>query len=297
MSFLDALFSGAKALVKGLVEVGRTLVREVFQEIDNSSFGKAATRVVSGVADRMFAKAQDLADEEGELAEKYQRDGRRTEADAERLREIEIERDRLREALNEANAVRAAQEFKDRVDDLGQHVLDDDELSANIGLLAAKKCPECGATMQIVQGGLNVRTNKRNFFWRCTAIRRNPCPSITLHPEKEGASVIRLDSADFDTPIEDRRKIWDRQPVVNETHERVRRHIGDEDKQLVCPKHQLPLKLMQARKPTGKLLGSYEFVCVAVNADGSFCDHKVTLQSMPQVAAMLQRTEGAGIIR
>jgi len=163
MSFLDALFSGAKALAKELVSVGRTLVHEILQEIDNSSFGKAATRVVSGVADRIFGNAQDLAEEEADLSAKYQRDGRRTETDEQRLRDIEAERDRLRAQLEKANAARSVQEFRDRAHELGAHVLDDDEISANVGILAAKTCPKCGSAMRVIQGGLNVTTNQRNF--------------------------------------------------------------------------------------------------------------------------------------
>lgn len=299
MSFLDALFSGAKALANELVGIGRTLVHEILAEIDNSSFGKAATRVVSGVADRIFGNAQDLADEEADLASKRERDGRRTEYDEQRLREIEAERDRLRAELKQANAARDAQEFRDRAHELDVHVLDDDELSANVGILAAKTCPACGSAMQIVQAGINVTVNRteRKFYWRCNAIRLVPCPTISIHPNQERASVVRPESADFDTPKEIRHATWERQPVVNETHARLRQHLGDDDQQLTCPKHLLPLKLMESRKRGGKLLDSYEYVCLAINADGSACDHKVTLQTMPQVAAMLQRTEGAGIIR
>lgn len=296
MNFLDALFSGAKALVTELVSVGATLVREILREIDNSSFGKAATRVVSGVADRMFGNAQDLADEERDLAAKYQRDGRRTEADAERLRELEKERDRLRKAMEQANAARDAQEFRDRAHELDAHALDDDEISANVGILAAKTCPNCGGAMQVVQGAFNQTRSERNFWWQCTAIRRYPCPNITIHPNQEKASVVRPESADFDTPKDTRRTTWERESVVKETHGRVREHLEEVDKQVICPEHLLPLKLVQCRRG-GRMLESYEYVCLAINADGTACDHTVPLQTMPQVAAMLERTEGEGIIR
>ena len=297
MSFLDALFSGAKALAKELISVGRTLVHEILQEIDNSSFGKAATRVVSGVVDRIFGNAQDLAGEEADLAAKYQRDGRRTEADEERLRDIEAERDRLRAELEKANVERNAQEFRERAHELDTHVLDEDEISANVGILAAKACPQCGSTMRVIQGAFNLNKNERNFWWQCTAIKRHPCPNITIRPNQDRTNVVRPESADFDTPVQIRRITWESTPVLKETHERLRQHLGDEDKQLICPKHLLPLKLLQSRRPTGKLLNNYEYVCLSVNADGSACDHTVVLQTMPQVAAMLQRTEGAGIIR
>lgn len=295
MSFLDALFSGAKALATELVKAGGALVREILREIDNSSFGKAATRVVTGMADRMFSHAQNLADEERELAEKFRRDGRRSESDEERIRELEKERDRLRREMEANNGARAAQEFKDRANEVDVHVLDDDEISANVGILAAKNCPNCGGAMRVIQGAFNTTRNERNFWWQCIAIRRFPCPNITIHANKLQEVVVRPESADFDTPKERRREIWSNQPLINEAHARVRQHLEEVDKQITCPDHLLPLKLIQCRRG-GKLLDSYEYVCTAINADGTACAHTVPLQTMPQVASMLERNEGKGII-
>lgn len=213
---------------------------EIFQEFDRSSLGRATTRVVTGMADRLFGHAQDLVDEERELAEKFQRDGQRTTADTDRLREIEAERDRLRAELEKTNAALAAQEFRDRSQEVDSHELDGDEVSANVGLLAAKKCPNCGETMQIVQGGLNIKTHRRNFYWRCTAIRRYPCPNISFRPEQDRASIVRPESSDFDTPIKIRHSTWDKPEVIQKTHARVRQHLEEDDKQLICPKHLLP---------------------------------------------------------
>ncbi len=44
MSFLDALFSGAKALAKELVSIGSGLVREILRELDNSALGSPFNR-------------------------------------------------------------------------------------------------------------------------------------------------------------------------------------------------------------------------------------------------------------
>lgn len=46
MAWLDSLFAGAKAFLKGAVVVVRETVKAVLEEIDNSSFGKAATQLV-----------------------------------------------------------------------------------------------------------------------------------------------------------------------------------------------------------------------------------------------------------
>lgn len=297
LNFLDALFSGAKAFVKELVSVARTVVREVLKEVDQSAFGRSATRLVDGIADRYFAEARDLSDEESELAEKAKRDGRRTEADAERLREIAAERERVRAQMERMNAERSAQDLRDHADETLVAQLDDDELSSSVGILAAKVCPACGGTMRIRQGAAASGTGIRRFYWQCTEPNFPPCPYIKLDPSKGNAGVVRLADPDLDMPKEKRRSLWNRSDVIAETHGRVRQHLGDDDKQIVCPQHLLPMKLLPKRNQGGRVLDSYEYVCLGVTSDGRACEHKIELQTMPQVAAMLRRTEGEGIIR
>lgn len=297
MNFLEALFSGAKAIVKELVSVARTVVREVLKEVDRSAFGRSATRLVDGIADRYFTQARSLSEEERELAEKARRDGRRTETDAERLREIAAERELVRAEMERVNAQRSAQDLQDHADETLVARLDDDELSSSVGILAAKVCPTCGGMMRIRQGPVARDTGIRRFYWQCTEPNLPSCPYIKLDPTKETASVVRMADPDLDTPKEERRAAWNRPEVIAETHGRVRQYLGDEDKQVVCPQHLLPMKLLPKRNQGGRVLDSYEYVCLGVTPDGRACGHKIDLQTMPQVAALLRRTEGKGIIR
>jgi hypothetical protein len=297
MTLLDALFKGAKAILKEAVDIGRGVLREILKEIDNSHIGRVTTKLVEGLIDRHFKHAADLAREEQELAEKARRDGRRSEHDAERLREIEEERRKLRRAMEEANASRAAQEFKERADSTNAIRLDDDELSSNVGILSAKDCPTCGGKMRIRQGYLNGSTGLRNFYWQCTEPNRISCPTITLTPEKMDSHILRTPDADLDTPRQVRREVWARPEIISRTHGRVRQHLDEDDKEVVCPTHLLPMKLLPKRRAGGLLLDSYEYVCLGVNADGRACDHVVEMRTMPQVASMLKRQEGTGIIQ
>jgi len=280
-----------------VVSVARTVVREILKEIDQSVFGRSATRLVDGIADRYFTQARDLADEERELAEKAQRDGHRTEADAERLHAIEAERQRVRADLEKVNAERAAQDMRDHANETLLAKLDDDELSSNVGILAAKVCPACAGTMRIRQGPIASDTGVRKFYWQCTEPNFPPCPSIKLDPSQADSGVLRMADPDLDTPKEARRATWKRPEVIAETHGRVRQHLGDDDKQVICPQHLLPMKLLPKRNQGSRVLDSYEYVCLGVTSEGKACEHKIELQTMPQVAAMLRRTEGEGIIR
>lgn len=295
MNLIDAIFTGAKALLNQVVTISRTIISEVLKEVDQSGFGRATPRLVDGLVNH-FSHARDLAEEERELAKKSQKDGRRTEADAERLLSIEAERQRLRAELEQLNAERAAQEFRDRSEETLVTVLDDDELSANVGILAAKTC-DCGGTMRIRQGGIDGKTRRRKFYWQCTAASRRPCPTIKLNPEREPVSIVRPADPDFDTPKLERRAEWSQPDVMAETHGRVRQHLGYEDMQVICPHHLLPMKFLPKRTQGGLLNDSYEYVCLGVTPDGRACEHTQSLETMPQVAAMLRRSEGQGIIR
>jgi hypothetical protein len=50
--------------------------------------------------------------------------------------------------------------------------------------------------------------------------------------------------------------------------------VGDEDDQLVCPRHLLPLKLLRKSDNSGLVLDSYEYVCLGVLPSGKACGHK-----------------------
>lgn len=295
MNFLEALFAGAKAMVKQIVGAVRTVVQGLLAEVGPSASGRNAA-LGHGASDRFFKQAQDIADQERELAEKAQRDRKRTEADVQRLRQLAIERERVRAEMERASAQRSAQQLRERADDTLLAKLDDDELSSNVGILAAKSCPACAGMMRIRQGALATDTGQRRFYWQCTEPRHPPCPSVKLDPGKQNAGVVRLADPDLDTPKAQRHAEWNRPEVLAQTHGRVRQHLGDADVQVVCPQHLLPMKLLPKRAPGGRVLDSYEYVCLGVSAEGKACEHKVELQTMPQVAAMLQRTEGEGII-
>ncbi len=44
------------------------------------------------------------------------------------------------------------------------------------------------------------------------------------------------------------------------------------------------------------MLDSYEYVCPGVRLDGVACDYSVPIETYPQAAEMLRRSEGTGII-
>jgi hypothetical protein len=294
MGFLDALFSGAKAILNVVLSTAVQAIRVVLAEIDRSAVGRVAIELVSGINQRYFSSARNLADEERELADKYRRDGRRSEQDSERIREIQRERELFKQSLNETKAREAEEEFKRAKEELIAASLTDDDVSASSGILASKQCPECGGAMRIRQGAYNKKT--RNFWWQCTAHNQFVCPTVKIDLEAEKSTILRRPDADLDGASEDRRKIWVQPNVVAKTHGRLRASLGDDDEEMICPRHVLPMKLTQKYGSQGLMLDSYEYVCLGVNPDGRACEHKVEVKTFPQVSALLRRRDGVGII-
>jgi phenylpyruvate tautomerase PptA (4-oxalocrotonate tautomerase family) len=293
---LDVLFSGVRAFVSEIAEVAREAVRVVLEEVDRSTFGRAATGLVKGIAERYFGKAEALAEEEAEIAAKTRRDGRQSESDADRLREIENERGNLRQELDTARTRVAADDLRKNQGSVIVAPVTDDEASASVGIMAAKSCPECRGTMRIQQGGYNAKTARRSFWWRCTATNAIPCPTIRLDPEADSAKVLRKPNADLDGANEKRHAIWKRPEVLRRTHERLRKALGDADPEIVCPHHLLPMKLLPKASTQGLMLDSYAYACVGVTPNGRGCQYTVPVQTFPQASAVLNRREGKGII-
>jgi hypothetical protein len=294
MRFLEALFSGARAILTGVVEIARHAIRAVLADIDHSAVGHAFITLASGVRQGCFSSARNFAQEERALADKYRRDGRRSESDINRLSEIRCALELVKKKLDEMNARQAEAEINRAQEDLILVLLTDDDLSASSGLLASKRCSVCGGTMRIRQGDYNKKI--RDFWWQCTAQTRVVCPTVKIDLAGEKSTILRKADPDLDGPSDVRRKLWMQPELIAKTHARLRVSLGDDDEQMVCPHHVLPMKLIQRNSSSGLMLDSYEYVCLGVTADGRACGHKVEVKTFAQVSALLRRRDGIGIL-
>ena len=292
---LAALFAGAKIILRAAVGFVGAVVRQAIKEFGDSRIGRAAAEVAEGTADNLRAHAERLREEQAEMAAKYQRDRGRTQADADRADEIKAERASLMAKMDAANASEAVNELQAREGELSGRVVDDDEVSANIGILVTQPCPSCSGVMRIRAGAAKADGRNTSFYWQCTL---NPgwCKTVPFDPFKEPQTIVRPKDAYLDMSQAERRAVWDDPAMIQKTHTRLRQHLGDDDGQIVCPTHLTPMKLLQKRITGKLLLDSYEYVCLGVGFDGKACDYTVPVVKIPQVAAALKRTEGRGII-
>lgn len=163
MGFLDSLFSGVKVFVNEAFTAVTEPVKVALYEIDNSSFGRAATQLLQGATRKYFSDAADLAEEERELASKYQRDGHRTEIDAERLQEIATERSRLKRDLDAARVQEAAQELREQKESIISAPVNDDEASAALESWHPKHVKNVGRRCESGRAPTTIKRNGEIF--------------------------------------------------------------------------------------------------------------------------------------
>lgn len=294
---MGAFFPGAQGFVERAVDKVVERAKAFAREVVNAYVEE--TRRIGGrdlefLAKQQRIRAENLAEEEKELAKKRERDGRITEADAERKAEIARERERLREDIDNTTAAASAAEIENS-DKLRSGVISDTEAEGLVGLMSTKPCLRCGRTMTLQFEANNLQTGPR-FKWVCSAIRPDPCPivRVTTKELQQQQVSIREPHADLDASPQER-EAWKRSDVLARTAGRVRAQLGEDDKAMICPRHLLPMKLMQLANADGRLFATYQYTCLAVDGVGRACSHTVPVKSFGQVSALLTRNEGRGI--
>jgi len=292
-----SLFPGARAIVtkfvdqvvEAVVDAGREFVND-WMKVEKD----AATKSPEASRRSQRSRAEDLAKEERELAEKLQRDKARAQSDADRIDEINAERERMRKEAGKANAFQAAKEIAE-AEDLISAKTTGDELASQVGILSTKPCPQCGGFMTL-QFESNSITQGQKFKWRCTAAKPLPCPSIFVRAsELEQQVSVRKPNADLDVN-EKVRKSWSDPALLVKTAGRVRSHMGSEDDAILCPVHLTSMKLLPIATGGGLLLDNYQYTCLGVQPNGKACSHTIPIKSFGQVSGLLTRLEGQGIL-
>ena len=109
---------------------------------------------------------------------------------------------------------------------------------------------------------------------------------------------MRRPDADLDLSTETRHRLWNEPKTLAETNARLSSHLGESDKDVLCPNHLIPMKLFPSLTASkGLVLDSYAYACVGMNIDGHRCPHKVPLDRMAMASAALRRLEGVGILQ
>jgi hypothetical protein len=291
------LFPGARAIVTKIVDRAVVAVIHAGKEFVNawmSAAHETGEQSPESARRAQRSKAEDLAEEERELAEKFNRDRARSPKDADRIDEIYAEREQLRKEVGETSAVQSAKEIVE-ASDLISAQTSADELASQVGILSTKPCPNCGGIMTL-QFDANSTTQGQKFKWRCTNARPKPCPYIYVTAtELEQQVSVRKPHADLDIDASER-KSWSDPSILAKTAGRVRGLMGSADEAVLCPIHLTPMKLLPVANAGGLLLDTYQYACLGVDPNGRACGHTVPVKSFGQVSGLLTRLDGRGIL-
>ena len=292
-----AMFPGARAIVTKLVDRAVVAVVHAGKEFVNAwvkASSEADKPSPESARRSQRSRAEDLAEEERELAQKFQRDKARAPSDAYRLDEINAERERLRKEVGETNSVQSAKDIVEATDLISAKT-SGDELASQVGILSTKPCPQCGGIMTL-QFDSNNTTQGQKFKWRCTAANPLPCPTIYVKASELDQQVsVRQPHTDLDIDAKARQS-WSDPTVIAKTAGRVRGHLGTEDDAILCPIHLTPMKLLPMANAGGLLLDTYQYTCLGVQPNGRACSHTIPVKSFGQVSGLLSRFEGRGIL-
>ena len=293
MGFFESLFGAAKVLIRGVLPAIRDVVVELATAFGGPSTGKVVKKAIESWTQtkaKAYNRAEELAEEEAELAQKMARDGRLTEADWERKHGINAQRDALDAQHAKADAERLAEDL----DTPGAVAVnaDADEISSTIGLIPHRRC-DCGKSMRLrTSSTTRYGEEYTKFWWSCPSCGA----SEKFDPLKEAGAFARAADSDLDVPVNTRHRIWNEPKTLAETNIRIRKHIGRPDPDVLCPDHRVPMRLAQL-PGRGRVLDGYAYCCPGVTIDGHGCMHVVSLGHMAQASAALRRYEGVGIIK
>ena len=296
MGILGMLMGGFKALVKTTLTAVKDIVVATVRELEDTITGRAAATAFETWVQKKskaHSHAADLAEEEAELAQKKAKDGKLSPSDLDRLNEIGKEKDDIREAHAQADAARMKEDLQDENAKVVK--VEDDELLSGVGLLTHKIC-QCGGRMAVTSKhrSVNGGAYRTEYEWTCPACQKRE----KFDPLKKAASLVRRPDADLDLSTETRHRLWNEPKTLAETNARLSSHLGESDKDVLCPNHLIPMKLFPSLTASkGLVLDSYAYACVGMNIDGHRCPHKVPLDRMAMASAALRRLEGVGILQ
>jgi len=298
MELLNALLGGAKALIRSTTKAFVAVIGETLREVENTRTERALSTVFESWVQTKVStlnRAADLAAEEAELAQRMAKDGKLRPQDWDRVREMGKERDDFRKAHADADALRMQEDIEVAGDAAKVVAVDADELASTVGLLVHKVC-SCGGRMAVTTRyrSVNGGAHRVEFEWACPTCKRRE----KFDPEAEAATIVRTPDTDLDLPTHERHRLWNEPKTLAETNIRLSRHLGEPDKDVLCPDHLTPMKLFpNLATGAGAVLGSYAYACAGVTLDGHMCKRKVPLDRMAQASAALRRLEGSGILK
>lgn len=296
MPGLEALFNIGNVLLSAAKETFRFVVRTVAEELASAAKPYAST------IDSILGKGRRVNEEMEDLKRKKAKDGDLSGTDRERAQQLAKEREAIFDEYQATKAHSTAQELKAHPDDFRATEITPDTtnlLQYHMGPAVLKKNCDCGWPM-VLQHRNVAEPGFNDFFWQCSRYYAND-----NRPKCKNAPFVATDLSllhkagipEIEVPNKDLQLIAEQKPVQQSVIGRIGEHLNQEDAEVLCPVHMVPMVLRQKRAHNGHILDMYFLACSHMANDAQLrCGHTVKLKSYPQLAAYLRRVEGTGIL-
>lgn len=290
---LDALFSGVASFVLRIAKpIIQAAIQAVLQELNITKRDRTPPT--------QHAKAaKDIDEEISDMERSAARAGRPLSPhDEERIDELKLKKaeefsnfERAKKAQVAEELANAPESFKTSDLSSGQ----EHQLQYHLGLVVLeKRCPKCGYPMKLQHKTVD-EPSFDDFFWQCTRfyVKDNlaKCRSLQftsrdlklLH--KNDVPELQINKVDLAT-------IASEKSVQKTTILRMNEHLGQDDEDIVCPVHFIPMILREKNGGAdGPLLDRYHLRCAHFQ-----CSQTTKLKSFAQLASYLRRKDGTGIL-
>lgn len=300
MGFFNSL---AKSFIKSVTSVGATIVgvaahlsMEFKHAVKETVFKLQADW---GDHREGLKKTKSLNDEIEELEVKRGRDGGLNQYDRARLSELYDQRNKLREEIDESKEKLLAHQISENESSYNSLSIQDQNLHIlqfHVGQsVVGKKCPTCGKPMVLQWKRHSSVVSMSQFGWGCTGYYDNTCKTWRQFMHQDFNLFSKTDRPEFQLSNATFNKIVSYPSSQKGVIKRMNEIKNTENDDYLCPVHNEPMVLKEKRDFEG-LLDQYFLGCPRWRANNTGCNQIVKLKSAGQVAAVLEKHYGRGIL-
>lgn len=304
MGFIEAIFGGfGSFVIKGINTVHQLaknyvsrLVDEALKErvVENQPSSNPTSINVHVYNVQNEIKNIDL--EQTEIEKKRARDGSLNLSDIEKLEELQKQREDKFEQWQKAKTQEVITEQAKNPDSYETSFLNNDNvhiLQFQMGQVVLEKRCVCGRPMM-----LQHRDRKdgsifllNDFFWSCVGYYSNQCRGTQRFQTQDIGLLHKANILELQLSNTELGQSFTR-PLIQKTVVRLRQHLGEEDRDILCPIHHVPMILREKDKSnhSNVVLDMFHLRCPHFE-----CQQTVKLKSLAQIAAFLHRKEERGI--
>lgn len=283
--------------VKSVVEIGK----KIWDKFKTNQKAQSSSQEAHQEAQRVQVEIVDLDREIEELERKFKRDAYKSKKDQERYEEIKFYKDQKFTEFHNIKSQEAALKaienpslyLPSQLDDENAHII---QYHADVSV-PDKKCPVCGRPMTI-----RSKTQQPNqvyqlsdFFWSCTGWFYDPkqCTKTESLNAKDISLLHRNDIPELQATNSQLNTIFNEPSIQKATISRMReiKYSSDnQDHEVLCPIHHIPMELREKREP------SYALDMFYLRCPHHQCNQVTKLKSVAQLASFLARKQTRGIL-